>query len=158
MTKDEANFQSNSHREGPYHAEFLGLDGQPSQRGGPEWHVLAEFTLCNDPGGETLAQRGAQAVIEAVSVLHLPAVRLEKLKAAVASAALNAVEHRDRLHPELPISLRIYIPEKLDPHAVHKLTSSPRGWGFFFIEKLVESGTGEAHPLVELFLYQEGSL
>jgi hypothetical protein len=121
------------------------------------WHVLAEFTLHAQMGSKNFAKRSALAAIEALSRLHLPGVCLAELEGAVERAALNAVEHRDRLHPGLPVSWCIYTPEKADLHGIEKLTGTSRGWGYFFIEKLTESGSGEAHPVVLLYLYPEGN-
>jgi hypothetical protein len=158
MTIDETDFHTYSQHEGQNPAGLDHPADRSSGAGGQAWHILAEFTLRNEASTESLAKRSALAVIEAVTILHLPAGCITALRIAVESAALNAVEHRDRLHPELPISLCIYTPEKANSHGVEKLIMTPRGWGYFFIEKLTETSSGEALPAIELFLYQEGNL
>jgi hypothetical protein len=158
MIFDEADSRTDSQHDGQQHNNFVRPDDQASGIANQAWHTLVEFSLRNEASSESLAKQSALAVIEAVSILHLPAGRLAGLKAAVESAALNAFEHRDRLHPELPVSLCVYTSEKADLPGTEQLPGTSRGWGFFFIEKLSETMSSEDHPVVQLFLYQEGNI
>jgi anti-sigma regulatory factor (Ser/Thr protein kinase) len=137
--------------------------------------VLIEFSLPSQPGNEVEAMN---RVAEAVGDL-LPPERLERLKTAVAEATMNAMEHGNRYQADIPahiIALRT--PDRLvvrvtdqggeagarpqeTPNLDAKLAGmqSPRGWGIFLIEKMVDelrhSTEGDAH-ILELVMRLEG--
>ncbi|MEK7278735.1 MAG: ATP-binding protein, partial [Chloroflexota bacterium] len=115
---------------------------------------------------------------ETVTGLGLPGPKLERLKTAVAEATMNAIEHGNKNRPELSvdvavraseaaISVRITdhgggppIPESCAPDLEAKLAGlqTPRGWGLFLIEKMVDSmrvTTDGAHHTVELIMYRK---
>lgn len=144
----------------------------------PAWQTLDEFTLPNELDSERLA---LLKVTEAVRDLRLPAAHLERLKTAVAEATLNAIEHGNRLRPDLPVLIRVQVSEKAlrvcvtdqgkngpfpkpeAPNLEAKLSGQQalRGWGFFLIEKMIDSlrVTGDkAQYTIELFLYLEGGI
>lgn len=145
---------------------------------GHDWETLTEFSLPSESGSERAA---SERVAGAVEELHLPQARLERLKTAVAEATLNAVEHGNAFDKDLPVTVRVLIsdsghalavrvtdrgasgpiPTPQSPDLQAKLAGqqSPRGWGFFLIEKMVDAvriSTDPAQHTIELFLYLEG--
>ncbi len=141
------------------------------------WKVLAEWAVPSAPGNERLAVRQVAAVMEAVQV---PARRLERLKTAVAEATMNAMEHGNRFQSNVPVTIRVLSsaaalavritdqggshpsPAPIAPDLEAKLAGlqTPRGWGLFLIEHLVDelyvSSTDTEHT-VELILYNQGA-
>lgn len=121
-----------------------------------EWHTLAAFSWPSEPGNERLAM--AQ-VAEAVAGLGLPPARVEQLRTAVAEAAMNAMEHAHHFRPELSVDFEVRasreavevritdlggetpIPPAALPDLEAKLAGrqSPRGWGLFLIQQMVDS-------------------
>lgn len=142
--------------------------------------VLAEFTVASEPGNERLAaDQIAQALTEAG--IHLPARRLERLKTAVAEATMNAMEHGNHYQADVPvvvqlltaeagsaIAIRIIdegggqqtaIPDAPDLDAKLAGSQSPRGWGLFLIQNMVDEmklSSDETHHTIELILHLEG--
>jgi anti-sigma regulatory factor (Ser/Thr protein kinase) len=101
--------------------------------------------------------------------------RLERLQTALGEATLNAMEHGNQQRPELPVSIQVlaspsavavritdqggYIPPPSAPtpdlDAKLAGNQSPRGWGLFLMENLVDEVhvTGdESHRTVELIV------
>ncbi len=132
--------------------------------------VLADFSLPSEPGNERLAM---EQVAEIVRSAGFPAERLENLKTAVAEATLNAIEHGNKYDPAVPASIRVLksvdnftilvtdrgagtkIPEHVKPDLDAKLAGlqSPRGWGLFLIESMVdkmEIHADEGHHTIEM--------
>jgi serine/threonine-protein kinase RsbW len=68
------------------------------------YHQLASFTVPSEPGNERVA---LALVAEAVAGQGLSAARLEKLKTAVAEAAMNAIEHGNKSRPEIPVDVEV---------------------------------------------------
>jgi anti-sigma regulatory factor (Ser/Thr protein kinase) len=122
------------------------------------WHgtgVLTEFDVPSEAGREREAM---QRVAAAVEPLNLPAPRLEKLKTAVAEATMNAIEHGNHNRADIPVRIsagveagnlvvRIRdeggdkaIPITETPDLAAKLAGeqSPRGWGLFLIQQMVD--------------------
>jgi len=147
----------------------------PSERGrGAGVGVLADFSLPSEPGNEREAVR---RVVAAVGD-RLPAARLEKLKTAVAEAAMNAIEHGNKNQPDVPVDIQVTtrdeslivritdrgglpVPEPTPPDLEAKLAGrqSPRGWGLFLIEKMVDEMrvSGDAvHHTLELIMHLKG--
>ncbi|MFQ5859893.1 MAG: ATP-binding protein [Anaerolineae bacterium] len=141
-----------------------------------DWRILAEFTVPSEPGNERLA---IKHVAEAVQELNLPEARLERLKTAVGEATMNAIEHGHDYRPELLVTIRLLasgtalsvqitdqgggqpIPEPETPDLAAKLAGeqTPRGWGLFLIDKMVDEmniTSDGTHHTVELILYLEG--
>ena len=143
---------------------------------GHAWQVLAEYVLQLEMGEDELARQGAAVTEAAVLGLELPTARLELLKNAVSQAALNArgqslagatgpASVADTQQTGLPMKVRI-----LTPGGVH--LSNPgkalmplretddrsfQAWGYFLVEKMVRTGV-QVQPVIELFLYPEGSI
>lgn len=141
------------------------------------WLTLVEFTLPGEPGNDRTA---AEMVAEAIRQLPISPARLERLKTAVGEAALNALEHGSRFQHELPVAIRVrasaeaikvditdfgagQIPDPTTPpdlEAKLRGEQSPRGWGFFLIEHMVDAVQITNQPrqhTIELFLYLEGA-
>ena len=119
--------------------------------------ALLELEIPGAIGNERLAM---DRVAEAVASLGLPADRLERLKTAVSEAAMNAIEHGSQGRPDVPIrvhvtatdeSLRVRIADLGLSGAIPLGTSevpdleaklageqTPRGWGLFLIEQMVD--------------------
>lgn len=133
--------------------------------------VLTEFTLPSEPGNEraTMAR-----VADVVSGLGLSGSRLEALKTAVAEATMNAIEHGNGNDPEVAVRVRVTtVPDAVrvaitdqgglveeagaspvQPDLAAKLAGvqSPRGWGLFLIQNMVDEMTvhtdGSDHTVV----------
>ena len=119
--------------------------------------VLLDVHIPSATGNERLAM---DQVVEAVEPLGLEGERLERLKTAVSEAAMNAIEHGSGGQPEIPIHVRVTatstqiqvriadlglggeIPlgqsEVPDIEAKLRGDQSPRGWGLFLIEAMVD--------------------
>ena len=139
--------------------------------------VLAAWAVPSEPGNERLAMRQVAAGIGPAQV---PARRLERLETAVAEATMNAMEHGNHFQEAVLVTIRVLTsaaavavwitdqggsqarPEPLAPDLAAKLAGlqTPRGWGLFLIEHLVDEmhvrSTGTEHT-VELILYSPGA-
>ncbi len=123
----------------------------------PSYHILASFTVRSEPGNERLA---LAQVAEAVAGQSLSPARLERLKTAVAEAAMNAIEHGNKNQPEVPVDVEVMssdgdivvtitdqggAPEEegpgAEPDIAQKLAGNqaPRGWGLFLIRHMVDA-------------------
>ena len=107
------------------------------------------------PGNERSA---VEKVISATESLPLTSDQQERLRTAVAEATMNAMEHGNHYDPELPVHVDVLasdqelmvriideggsqvIPESEVPDIEAKLSGeqSPRGWGLFLIENMVD--------------------
>jgi anti-sigma regulatory factor (Ser/Thr protein kinase) len=151
-------------------------DTDETATGDGQWHILAEFSLPSELGNECEA---TTQVIAAIQPLNLPDLRVQRLKTAVAEATMNAIEHGNKRRPELPVFIQVLvspqalavrisdhggggpIPHVEQPDLDAKLAGqqSPRGWGLFLIEKMVDEvhvSSDEAHHTLELIVYLEG--
>jgi anti-sigma regulatory factor (Ser/Thr protein kinase) len=142
------------------------------------WHgggLLTEFELPSEPGREREAM---ERVTQAVAPLGLAAGRLEKLRTAVAEATMNAIEHGNHNRAEVPVRVSAHvvgpdlivrirdeggdhpIPITETPDIDAKLAGqqSPRGWGLFLIQQMVDrvrvTSDGQYHT-AELVLHLE---
>src|SRR5436190_1120423 len=143
---------------------------------GSNGSTLAAFELPSAPGNEREAM---ERVARAVAGLGLEPARLERLKTAVGEAAMNAMEHGNEYRADRPVSIRVLrsgsrllvqvtdrgdageLAEADAPDIEAKLEGrqSPRGWGLFLIEKMVDEArvTNEGGGrTVELALRLEG--
>lgn len=113
-----------------------------------------EFEIASAPGNERVAM---ERVAEVVAGL-LPDGRLQKLKTAVAEATMNAMEHGNKYDPDKPARLKVFVEETsirvtitdegggpplktaTTPDLEAKLAGdqSPRGWGLFLIQNMVD--------------------
>jgi serine phosphatase RsbU (regulator of sigma subunit)/anti-sigma regulatory factor (Ser/Thr protein kinase) len=139
--------------------------------------VLADFTAVSEPGGErTVIGR----IEEALAGVALDKPRLDRLKTASAEATMNAMEHGNRYDPHLdvrvvvsasPSEVKVRISdhgelvdlaaaEKPDIDAKLEGLQSPRGWGLFLIQEMVDSlthTTEDGHHVIELVMHTEGA-
>jgi serine phosphatase RsbU (regulator of sigma subunit)/anti-sigma regulatory factor (Ser/Thr protein kinase) len=135
---------------------------------------LAAFEVASEPGNERLA---IDQVAEAVAGLGLTGQRLERLKTAVGEATMNAIEHGNGNRPELPVEVTVVTDDTdltvritdqggdrgdlLDvetPDLEAKLAGlqTPRGWGLFLIQNMVdrlETAVNEHHHTIELVMH-----
>ena len=135
-------------------------------------HVLVEFEESSAPGNE---RRIMDRVASSVRDIGLDPKRFERLKTAVSEAAMNAIEHGNRLDVELPVHVRVSvtddellirivdngggrdIPEPETPDLEAKLQGlqKPRGWGLFLIKNMVDDmrvHTTNMHHSIELVM------
>ena len=143
-----------------------------------EWRTLLEFTVPSQPGNERSVR---DKIAEGVRELGLSQPSLERLKTAVAEATMNAMEHGNKYQEELPVSIKLMASEAAisvqitdqgggqpsaqpeTPDLEAKLTGeqSPRGWGLFLIQNMVDEmrvTTDETHHTVDLILNLKGDL
>ena len=120
---------------------------------------LDAFALASEPGNERLA---ISRVAETASSAGISAGRLERLKTAVAEATMNAIEHGNKNHADIPVDVEIIqtgdeitvaisdqggaptqdpAADTEEPDLVKKLAGaqSPRGWGLFLIRNMVDA-------------------
>jgi anti-sigma regulatory factor (Ser/Thr protein kinase) len=140
-----------------------------------EWEVLSEFSI---PSQENNEHRAVEGVLQAISGLELSEARISQLKTAVSEAAMNAIEHGNKYNPCLNVNIRVrinrkalfisisdqgaggQIPNYEAPDLTQKLLEhqSPRGWGFFLIENMVdrmELRQEDGKNIIDLYLYRE---
>jgi serine phosphatase RsbU (regulator of sigma subunit)/CHASE1-domain containing sensor protein/anti-sigma regulatory factor (Ser/Thr protein kinase) len=139
--------------------------------------ILADFALPSERGNE---RRAMEEVARAVSGLGLPEKSLERLKTAVAEATMNAMEHGNRYNPDVPVKIQVWLLEervlvriidrgsgplpsstKEVPDLETKLESmqTPRGWGLFLIQNMVDEIRISANPdhhTIELVMHLSG--
>jgi anti-sigma regulatory factor (Ser/Thr protein kinase) len=149
-------------------------DAQTGRSSGQGDRVLAEFVVASETGNEREAM---QRVAEAVRGIALSDRRRRQLETAVAEATMNAIEHGNSNNPELDVdvrvvasesSLRVEIfdhgggadipdePERPDLEAKLEGLQSPRGWGLFLIENMVDemrTSTNGTRHLIELVMH-----
>ena len=142
------------------------------------WRVLDTQLIPSEMGNEGLA---ISYVTEAVKPFDLPERRIERLKTAVAEATINAIEHGNHYDPELPVKIQVLSSESAiavrisDRGHNDKLTrqeyelpdieaklaelQSPRGWGLFLIQNMVDEVRvldNEQDQTVELIMRLDG--
>lgn len=136
--------------------------------------TLAEFTVPSTLGEERVVM---ERVTAALAGLGVPEERLRRLETAAAEAAMNAIEHGNRLAPDLPVDVSVQAsPESIvvrvtdhgrgspasasQPDLEAKLAGeqSPRGWGMFLMKEMVDDvrlrELGDRHA-VELILHRD---
>jgi serine phosphatase RsbU (regulator of sigma subunit)/anti-sigma regulatory factor (Ser/Thr protein kinase) len=120
------------------------------------WWEITNFKIDSRQGNERLAM---EQVAEVIETLLEDEQKLERLKTAVAEATMNAMEHGNKYDPARPVAIKVLANEtavrvrisdmgegvKIDRHAEipdidAKLAGeqTPRGWGLFLIEKMVD--------------------
>lgn len=161
----------------PVSAELAGNLPAQVEAAGEEFRLLAEFSMPSEPGNEIPVM---ERVVQAVQGLGLPGAVLERLKTAVAEAAMNAIEHGNRYQAELAVDVIVSlsaselcirirdhgggkpIPEPETPDIDAKLAGlqSPRGWGLFLIKNMVDEmrvSADDVHHTVELIFRLKGA-
>ncbi|HEV3505249.1 MAG TPA: ATP-binding protein, partial [Actinomycetes bacterium] len=140
---------------------------------GGEERQLAAFEGASEPGNE---RQAIDQVAEAVAGLGLDGPRLERLKTAVGEATMNAIEHGNGNRPELPVTVSVVtdgtdvkvritdqggerpLPDVETPDLEAKLAGlqTPRGWGLFLIQNMVDAlntAVDEHHHTIELVMH-----
>ncbi len=153
-----------------------GPAGEAGSAGSSTWHILEHFSLPSEPGGE---RRAIEQVGRAVKGLGLSSRQLDRLSTAVGEATMNAMEHGHDYRPELLVDIEVLcspeavavritdrgsgppqdVPEVPDIEAKIAGLQSPRGWGTFLIEKMVDCVNviqNETGHTVELVLLRTG--
>jgi anti-sigma regulatory factor (Ser/Thr protein kinase) len=148
-----------------------------SAEGAETEHVLLEFEEPSAVGNE---RRIMDRVASSVREVGLDPKRFERLKTAVSEAAMNAIEHGNRMNVELPVHVRVTrsdselivrivdngggrdIPEPETPDLEAKLEGlqKPRGWGLFLIKNMVDDmrvHTTNMHHSIELVMKLDGT-
>ena len=142
----------------------------------PRQGVLADIMIASAPGNEREAMR---QIAEAVAPLALAPERLERLKTAAAEATMNAMEHGNAYQAGVDVhivvstrasELTVAVTDSgaarpIEPAATPDIDAklegrqSPRGWGLFLIERMVDevrqSSDADGHT-VELVMHLEG--
>jgi len=144
--------------------------------GEPAASIAAERTF---PSRRGIEREALAWVAEAVSGTALEPARAENLKTAVAEAVMNAVEHGNGGDETLPVEVRVErradelvvaitdrgggrtipITETPDLEAKLRGDQTPRGWGLFLIQSLVDAvreSSDESRHTVELVLRTDG--
>ncbi|MDQ4076033.1 MAG: SpoIIE family protein phosphatase [Chloroflexota bacterium] len=145
-----------------------------------KWDLLGTFSLPSEPGNERQAMSQVAEIIQSPKMSwSLPSGRLERLNTAVAEATMNAMEHGNKNRPEIPVEIEVLGSEEAvsvritdqgggkpivapgTPDIEAKLAGlqSPRGWGLFLIEKMVDEMhiiTDDSHHTIELIMFHEG--
>lgn len=143
------------------------------------WKVLGTRQIPSEIGNERLAMSYVAGVLKS---FNLPAWRLDQLGTAVAEATMNAMEHGNHYSPELPVTLQVLssgsaiavrisdqggngqlpVQEEYEaPDIEAKLSGqqSPRGWGLFLIQNMVDEMhilSDEKTHTIELIVRLEG--
>lgn len=136
--------------------------------------VVEEFTVPSVEGNERLAIDRVAATLSD----HLSGAELERLKTAVGETVMNALEHGNKFDPSLEAEVQVLtssslvrvrvadfggaqeLPEAVTPDLEAKVAGeqSPRGWGLFLIEKMVDEVNrveeGDKR-IVELVVYKK---
>jgi serine phosphatase RsbU (regulator of sigma subunit)/anti-sigma regulatory factor (Ser/Thr protein kinase) len=142
----------------------------------PQLAEIETFSLPSEEGNERIAM---QRVADIAVGLGLSGERLERLKTAVSEATMNAIEHGNRFDPSLAVDVTLLrgrnqmvvriedhgtgrdIPDAELPDIDAKIAGlqSPRGWGLFLIEQMVDGlrhQTGDGRHVMELEMNLEG--
>jgi len=143
---------------------------------GSQEQLLTEFTLPSVEGNEVLA---INRVADAVGAIGLESIQLDRLKTAVGETVMNAIEHGNENDSSLEVSVEVKateaalrvritdqggdkeIPDVEAPDIEAKIAGeqTPRGWGLFLIEKMVDEVWTEninGTRIVELVMNREG--
>jgi anti-sigma regulatory factor (Ser/Thr protein kinase) len=137
--------------------------------------LVIELTLSSEAGNERVAM---ERVAAAVASVGLTEDQLDRLKTAVAETTLNAIEHGNRYNPDLEVKIEVYVSpgavavrvtdqgsgppagSRVAPDLDAKLAGeqSPRGWGLFLIEHMVDEmrvSGDSSHHTVELTIRRD---
>lgn len=140
---------------------------------------LSAVTRFELPSERGIEKQAIRVIGDAVANYGLPSDQLERLKTAVGEATMNAAEHGNQYQADRNVLIEIGTrdqsivvrirdhgeggnfpePESPDIEAKLKGEQSPRGWGLFLIEKMVDEvnvfNDSISHT-IELVVYLEG--
>ncbi len=154
---------------------FVVLERLPlpeAKKDGEGWREVARFEIPSEPGNERLAM---DRVADVIAGFDLPVTQADRLKTAVSEATMNAMEHGNKYRRDTPAQITVFrgdrslrvdvtdhgggaaIPEAELPDLEAKLEGlqSPRGWGLFLIQNMVDEmnvRADEQHHTVELIV------
>ncbi|MEN8238654.1 MAG: SpoIIE family protein phosphatase [Actinomycetota bacterium] len=137
---------------------------------------LASFTVASIDGNERLA---IDQVMDALVDIRLDPARAERLKTAVGETVMNAIEHGNQGSEDAVVAVKVEAgttsliirvtdqggglgtdaPARPDLEAKLTGDQTPRGWGLFLIEKMVDelrTTTEDGHHTVELVVNRQG--
>jgi serine phosphatase RsbU (regulator of sigma subunit)/anti-sigma regulatory factor (Ser/Thr protein kinase) len=137
--------------------------------------LISSFELASQAGNERIAM---EKVAGLAKDLGFSKQRLDRLKTAVAEATMNAIEHGNHYRADLPVDIEVQVSDEdfiviirdhggdksilptTQPDLEAKLegTQSPRGWGLFLIEKMVDEMNvthDQDHHIIELVFHRE---
>lgn len=140
--------------------------------GSGDLQLVAEFEVASEVGNERAAM---ERVAQIVSDMPLARDRVDRLKTAVAEATMNAMEHGNEYRADVPVKIRVcrsaealsvtitdqgggqFVREAEAPDIDAKLAGlqSPRGWGLFLIQNMVDEmrvTSDDLHHTVELIM------
>jgi serine phosphatase RsbU (regulator of sigma subunit)/anti-sigma regulatory factor (Ser/Thr protein kinase) len=144
------------------------------------WRLLEEFSLPSDQGNERIAMAKVAGIVASPEVPWLLSPeRLQRLRTAVAETTMNAIEHGNGFQSEIPVVIQVLASDEAisihitdrgggktikspgTPDIEAKLAGlqSPRGWGLFLIEKMVDEmhiTSDGTHHTVELLFFRKG--
>jgi serine phosphatase RsbU (regulator of sigma subunit)/anti-sigma regulatory factor (Ser/Thr protein kinase) len=138
--------------------------------------TLVSFSIASVEGNERIAIAKVAGALESIG---LEPARLERLKTAVGETVMNAIEHGNGFDPDLEVALEVAasdtavrvrvtdhggeqeIPRAEMPDLEAKLAGeqTPRGWGLFLIDQMVDEvrrDTSGEKRTVELIMNLEG--
>jgi serine phosphatase RsbU (regulator of sigma subunit)/anti-sigma regulatory factor (Ser/Thr protein kinase) len=122
---------------------------------GQDWSMIDEFKIPSQPGNERSA---SQQAIDSLTSIGIAEKKLQQFQTAVAEAIMNAMEHGNQYREDLPVHVQIFTQDNAvsirvsdhgqgpvetsisQPDLDAKLAGeqSPRGWGLFLIENMVD--------------------
>jgi anti-sigma regulatory factor (Ser/Thr protein kinase) len=143
----------------------------------PDLRLVSELTLPSEPGNERAAM---ESVASVAGACEFPADQIERIKTAVSEATLNALEHGNHYRPELEVRVEVLVSPRVlvvritdqgsggppgrptIPDLDAKLSGeqSPRGWGLFLIQNMVDDmrvSGDEHHHVVELTIRRDAA-
>lgn len=135
------------------------------------------FSVPSEEGNERIVMDRVGSVAAAAGMGGDP---LDRLKTAVAEATMNAIEHGNHFDASVPVEVEVLreadrlivriadrgdsptIPAAETPDIDAKLAGeqSPRGWGLFLIEQMVDSlrhGSNDGRHVIEIEMSLEGA-
>ena len=146
------------------------LKASTSDAGETGWQSLAKFEVTSETGNERVAM---ERIAQIAATASLSPDRLERLQTAVAEATMNAMEHGNKYQADVPVRIEVlrsaealavritdqgggqFVHEAEVPDLDAKLAGlqSPRGWGLFLIQNMVDEmhvTSDDQHHTVEL--------
>lgn len=143
---------------------------------GSKEQLMTSFNVASDEGNEVVA---IKQVVDAVGSLGLEPLKLDRLKTAVGETVMNAIEHGNQFRTDLDVGVEVRatdaairvrvsdhgadkpMPDVETPDLEAKLAGeqTPRGWGLFLIEKMVDevwADNVDGRHVVELVMNREG--
>lgn len=116
------------------------------------WIFLAECPLAGNRL-DVLQELGTNLLVQALLDLGIPTRSMFEILKALGAFLQEMVVRRENPGTQLPVLLRLYCQKRA------KDDTSRGGWGYFLVERSVDSLANLAdcyQTLVELYLYQEG--